>query len=93
MNEAGKSNCRLARALFSAFALTVIASRVLVYLIMTRRVPAVYLHIGGIHIHHLNYGIFLMAAVGAYLVFDSPSPRVAPKNRSAIWYRIGSDLR
>jgi hypothetical protein len=29
----------------------------------------------GTHVHHLNYGIFLLAAVGAYLLFAEPSGR------------------
>ena len=31
-----------------------------------RRIPDVYLHLGGTHVHHLNYGIFLLAAVGGF---------------------------
>jgi hypothetical protein len=75
MNEKKRTNYRLAKVLFAAFISTVIASRVLVYLIMTHRVPSMYLHVGGNHIHHLNYGIFLLAAIGGYLLFASPNER------------------
>ena len=34
-----------------------------------------YLHLGGTHVHHLNYGIFLLAAVGGVPV-AGPSRRV-----------------
>jgi hypothetical protein len=34
-----------------------------------RRIPIFYLHLEGTHVHHLNYGIFLLAGVGAYLLF------------------------
>src|SRR5437899_6633423 len=53
----------LARITFVAFLFTFIASRTLVILIMARRVPDLFLHLGGTHVHHLNYGIFLLSAV------------------------------
>jgi hypothetical protein len=61
---------RLARATFTSFLLTFIASRVLVILIMTRKIPDLFLHMGGTHVHHLNYGIFLLSITGAVLLFD-----------------------
>jgi len=54
---------------FTTFLLTFIASRALVILIMARMVPDLFLHMGGTHVHHLNYGIFLLSAVGALLLF------------------------
>jgi hypothetical protein len=59
----------LARLTFVAFLLTFIASRTLVILFMTRRIPDLFLHLGGTHVHHLNYGIFLLAAVAGLLLF------------------------
>jgi hypothetical protein len=59
----------LARLVFTAFLLTFIASRALVILIMTRRLPDLFLHMGGTHVHHLNYGIFLLSAVAGVLLF------------------------
>jgi hypothetical protein len=59
------------RALF-AFILTFVASRVVVLLIMSRRIPNMYFFLSGTHVHHLNYGIFLLAGVGAYLLFRMP---------------------
>jgi hypothetical protein len=61
-----------AREVLVAFLFTFIAARILVYLIMSRRIPDLYAHAGGTHIHHLNYGIFLLSFVGAYLIFDRP---------------------
>ena len=60
---------RLARHVLLLFIITFIASRVLVLLIMQRRIPDLYLHLGGTHVHHLNFGIFLLAGLGAILVF------------------------
>jgi hypothetical protein len=65
----------LARAALAAFVLTFALSRVLVLLIMSHRIPDLYLHVGGTHVHHLNYGIFLLSAVGAYLLLTRPTGR------------------
>ena len=59
----------LARTVFTTFLLTFIASRVLVILIMTKEAPDMFLHVGGTHVHHLNYGIFLLSIVGGVLLF------------------------
>lgn len=61
----------LARLTFIAFLLTFVGSRVIVILIMTRRMPNLFFHAGGTHVHHLNYGIFLLCAVAAILLFAS----------------------
>lgn len=80
----------LARHLFFAFVLTFMASRIIVFLIMARRIPDLYLHVGGNHVHHLNYGIFLLAGVGGYLLFDRRSP--AQRNIAGILYGVGLAL-
>jgi hypothetical protein len=59
----------LARFTFVAFLLTFIAARTLVILIMTRRMPDLFLHLGGTHVHHLNYGIFLLSSICGVLLF------------------------
>src|ERR1700688_117813 len=59
----------LARLTFVAFLFTFIASRTLVILIMARKMPDLFLHLGGTHVHHLNYGIFLLSAVAGVLLF------------------------
>jgi glucose dehydrogenase len=59
----------LGRLTFIAFLLTFIGSRVIVILIMTRRMPNLFFHAGGTHVHHLNYGIFLLSSVAAILLF------------------------
>lgn len=70
-----KPTRHLARLTFVAFLLTFIASRVLVILIMTRRMPDFFLHLGGTHVHHLNYGIFLLSAVAGLLLFAKLNAR------------------
>src|SRR4051794_38742383 len=73
--ESGPASARLARRVLAAFLLTFLAARVLVMLIMSRRAPDLYFHLGGTHVHHLNYGIFLLSAVGAVLLFRRPQGR------------------
>jgi hypothetical protein len=57
---------------------------------MSRTIPDLYLHVKGTHFHHLNYGIFLLAAVGGYLVFRRPIGRQL--NIIAVLYGIGMGL-
>jgi glucose dehydrogenase len=73
-----KPTRHLARLTLIAFLFTFIASRTLVILIMARRMPDLFLHMGGTHVHHLNYGIFLLAAVAGILLFA----RLNDKQRS-----------
>ncbi|HMA28385.1 MAG TPA: hypothetical protein VKS23_00850 [Thermoanaerobaculia bacterium] len=68
---------RLARRALLAFALTFIASRTMVLLIMAGRVPNLYFFLRGTHVHHLNYGIFLLAGVAAYLLLARPAGKAA----------------
>ena len=53
----------LARIVFFVFLLTFVLARIVVFLIMSRRIPDLFLHLGGSHIDHLNYGIFLLAGL------------------------------
>jgi hypothetical protein len=80
----------LARLILASFLLTFITARVLVFLIVARRIPDLYLHLGGTHVHHLNYGIFLLSAVGAYLLFATPGERGF--RGAAIGYGVGLAL-
>lgn len=80
----------LARAVLTSFLLTFIAARILVFLIMSRRIPDLYLRLGGTHIHHLNHGIFLLAVVGAYLLFSRPEGR--RRTVAALIYGVGLAL-
>jgi hypothetical protein len=66
---------QLARVVFTTFLLTFIAARLLVILIMGRMVPDLFLHMGQTHVHHLNYGIFLLCTVAGILLFFKVSDR------------------
>jgi len=66
---------QLARVVFTTFLLTFIASRLLVILIMGRMIPDLFLHMGQTHVHHLNYGIFLLCTVAGVLLFFQVSDR------------------
>ena len=68
---------KLARYALFSFIVTFILARVFVFLIMARMMPNLYFFADGIHVHHLNYGIFLLAAVGGYSVFRRPTGRKA----------------
>src|SRR5204863_5249885 len=81
---------RLARLAFLAFLLTFVTSRTLVILIMTRRMPDLFLYVGGTHVHHLNYGIFLLATVAGVLLFAPLNQ--AQRSLCALVYGIGMAL-
>jgi hypothetical protein len=85
-----ESRTHLARYILASFLFSFIAARLLVFLIVARRIPDIYLHLGGTHVHHLNYGIFLLSAVGAYLLLGRPGPRAM--RISALVYGIGLAL-
>jgi hypothetical protein len=80
----------LARRTLLAFLLTFMLARTLVFLIMARRIPNLYVFLGDTHVHHLNYGIFLLAAVGGYLLFGPATP--ASRRGAAFAYGIAMAL-
>jgi hypothetical protein len=67
--EAGWTARQLARRVLLAFLFTFMAARLVSLLIMSRKIPDLYLHIGGTHVHHLNHGIMLLAVVAGCLLF------------------------
>ncbi|WP_438482194.1 hypothetical protein [Oleiharenicola lentus] len=86
-----KENYRsIARTILLAFVLTFACARILVYLIMARVVPDLYFFVGTTHVHHLNYGIFLLSGVGAFLLFKRPKGRWL--TASALAYGVGLGL-
>jgi hypothetical protein len=90
MNVPSSPTRHLARFVFVAFLLTFIASRALVILIMMHRLPDLFLHLGGTHVHHLNYGIFLLSTIAAVLLFAKMNE--ARRAVCAIVYGIGMAL-
>src|SRR5579863_9733279 len=68
---------KLARLALFSFLLTFMTARTCVFLIMSRRMPNFYFFMNGTHVHHLNYGIFLLAAVGGYSVLRCPMGRAS----------------
>ena len=68
---------KLARLSLFSFLLTFILARVFVFLIMAGEMPNLYFFVQGTHVHHLNYGIFLLSATAGYSVFRRPVGRTA----------------
>ena len=56
----------LARLVLAAFIFTFITARILVIFIMSGILPPqLFFHVKGTHVHHLNYGIFILTRGGA----------------------------
>lgn len=81
---------RLARRALFGFLLTFILARVMVFLIMAGLTPNMYLFMHGTHVHHLNYGIFLLSVVGGFSVFRRPTGLEAEV--TALLYGVGMGL-
>lgn len=79
-----------ARLVLAAFLTTFTLFRIVIFLIMDRRLPDMFVYIGGTHVHHLNLGIFLLSIVGAYLLFGRPEGHDA--DWAAVLYGIGLAL-
>lgn len=73
----GEAFDRLAQRTLFGFILTFILSRSIVFLIMSHRIPNLYFFLQGTHVHHLNYGIFLLAGLCGYVLFVRPEGRAA----------------
>lgn len=84
------SSDHLARHVLFAFATTFALSRAVVFLIMSGRIPNMFLFLHGTHVHHLNYGIFLLSAVGGYAVVKRPGGPAA--GRAALVYGVALAL-
>ena len=81
---------KLARFALFGFIVTFIAARVSVFMIMAGIMRNLYFFVGSTHVHHLNYGIFLLAAVAGYGIFRRPSGRAA--ERTALLYGVAMGL-
>jgi hypothetical protein len=81
---------RRAGWILGSFLFTFMTARIIVYLILIRFIPDIYLFVGSTHVHHLNYGIFLLSAVGAYLLLRRPTAKGT--RRVCFLYGIGLAL-
>jgi hypothetical protein len=81
---------KLARISLFGFLMTFMLSRVFVFLIMSKAIPNLYFFLGSTHVHHLNYGIFLLSAVAGYSVFRRPTDRAAEV--TALLYGVAMGL-
>src|SRR5678815_1785615 len=81
---------RLARRVFTSFIITFALARAMGLLMMVGRLQDFYLRLGQTHVHHLNYGIFILSALGGYLIFIRPDARGVA--RAAALYGVGLAL-
>ena len=78
------------RLVLVPFLATFTIFRIVIFLIMDRRLPDMFVYVGGTHVHHLNLGIFMLSIVGAYLLFGRPQGHDA--DWATVLYGIGLAL-
>jgi hypothetical protein len=72
-----------------SFLLTFLVARIVSYMMLIAdKIPELFLYIRGVHIHHLNYGILILAIVGLYILLKNNYD----KKTVAIIYGIGLGL-
>ena len=82
---------RIERLVLATFIFTFVTARILVIFIMAGKLPPqLFFHVKGTHVHHLNYGIFLLSFSGAVLLFVRPCGHWL--SLVAIIYAIGLGL-
>lgn len=82
---------QMARLVLATFIFTFVIARILVIFIMAGKLPPeLFFHVKGTHVHHLNYGIFLLSISGAMLLFASPTGKTL--DFVAVLYGIGLGL-
>lgn len=81
---------QLARRVLTAFVLTFVLARATVIITALGWTPNLHLQLGSTHVHHLNFGIFLLSAVGAFLIFVRPTGRAL--REAALVYGISLAL-
>lgn len=90
-SDGSRTTHRLARLVLATFIFTFVIARILVIFIMDGKLPpGLFFHVKGTHVHHLNYGIFLLSICGGYLIFARPTGWRL--DISAIVYAIGLGL-
>ena len=80
---------RLARRALFTFLMTFLSARTLVYLIMSRQISNLYLFLQDSHLHQVNFGTFLLAAVAAYILFFRPVGTAANVAALAYGFTLG----
>lgn len=77
---------KLIAIIISAFLITFIFARLLVYLILAGYLPPeLFLHIKGVHIHHFTYGVVILSIVGLYLILKRPTAD-SRRFKLAVWF-------
>ena len=69
----GRITARVSRLMLATFVSTFLIARMVVFLIAEQAVPNMFMFVHGTHVHHLNYGICLLSAIGLVLLLARPT--------------------
>lgn len=81
---------RLARSVWVTFIITFMLARTVAFLGGKDWFPDLRVQVGSTHVHHLNFGILILAAIGGYLLFIRPTGRGLES--AAVLYGVGLAL-
>lgn len=81
---------KLGRIVLAVFLGTFVTARIGLAVDMLSNGPKLFLHVRDTHVHHLVYGVILLAVVGGYLVFGRSS--AARQRLTAALYGLGLAL-
>lgn len=74
--------------IFFWFLIAFLVSRIFTWLMFSHIIPTFYMYIKGVHIHHLNYGIFFLAITG-FIALAFPLFTQKHRHGLAMIYGIG----
>lgn len=67
-------NQKIIASIIFYFLVAFIASRLIVYLVLGKLLPNLFLTVRGVHIHHFTYGVIILVLIGLYLLLKRPDP-------------------
>jgi hypothetical protein len=91
VKETPANNKIIATVLFS-FLSTFVLARLVVYFVIGKLIPNLFLTIRGVHIHHFTYGVLILAVTELYLILKRPTPELPLFKLTTILYGIGLAL-
>ncbi len=92
MSPSSRVNRPIIATVLIVFLFTFIVSRLFVYLVLGHLMPNFFLEIGGVHVHHFTYGVFVLSICGMVLLIKRPVVGSALFRILTVAYGVGIGL-